>query len=109
MHATADVTTRIEEFVKGAPEEALAILDTVKAEANNTAAFSLYLAKTLHSIAANVAANIKNHSKTGACQHGAVYGSQGPLPWDANSCHARRPRACSGSEAVVPVSRQRIS
>ena len=54
--------------MKGAPEEALAILDTAKAEANNTAAFSLYLARTLGGIAANVAANIKNHTQTGACQ-----------------------------------------
>lgn len=66
MDAGADVTTRIEEFVKGAPDEALAILDTVKAEANNTAAFSVYLAKSLDGIANTVAANIKNHTKTGA-------------------------------------------
>ena len=51
--------------MKGAPEEALAILDTVKAEANNTAAFSLYLANTLKGIASNVAANIKDFTEPG--------------------------------------------
>ena len=77
----ADVTSKIEDFITSIPGDVEGLVNTVKEEANNTAAFLQLAGSAVAGIAGNVTATLKNSTQAGAaavallqylCLHGTT-------------------------------------
>ena len=63
--STADVTSKIEDFISGIPGDVQALLGTVQADVNNTEAFVKFLSAAAVGIAGNASADLRNFTQVG--------------------------------------------